>query len=306
MSRKTWLVLLTAGVIGVGAIVAVHSGMRAAEDKTLAAENAAAIASSLQAAPGTGTGNTVRSTPVAAPGSAPDGAQPRRTEAPGAIANELAASSRLTRVEFSLPTRMELGETYEARLFIGSGAGQGVSSDEKPAISTEVMLANRVRAMIESAHLKIERLSSEWQELHGTAPGLWVWRVEPVRRGQVELFVTVQHGLVVDGIERNVTAQRFPQKVVIDVTLWQQTRRALAGASPATQVLTAVTTALGAIGTAVWATWGFWRDRRKQKKQREAEGPQARARSTLEPIHPPRQAEMQPCQPRTKVRELRR
>lgn len=260
LSRKTWLVLIAAGVVIVGAIVAARTGMRGSEEKVLAAENAAAIASSLQTAPDAG--DTARTTTVAAPGNSPDG-QVRGAEAPGAIENALAASSRPTRVEFNLPTRMELGETYEARLFIGSS--QGASSDDKPVISTEVKLANRVRALIESAHLKIERLSPEWQELHGSAPGLWVWRVEPVRAGQIELFVTVQHGLVVDGIERNVTAHRFPQKVVIDVTLWQQTRRALAGVSPATQVLTAATTAAGAIGTAVWATWGFWHKRRKQK-----------------------------------------
>ena len=128
-------------------------------------------------------------------------------------------------------------------------------------------LANRVRAIVESALLKIERQSPEWQELHGGAPGLWVWRIEPVRAGQLDLLVTVQHGAIVGGIERNVTAHRFPQKVLIDVTFWQRTRLTIAGLSPVAQAAAGTATALGAIGTALWATWGFWSERRKRKRR---------------------------------------
>ena len=47
------------------------------------------------------------------------GTQPQE-EQPGAIARLLAANARMSTVQFTLPTRMELGETYEARMFIGS------------------------------------------------------------------------------------------------------------------------------------------------------------------------------------------
>lgn len=185
---------------------------------------------------------------------------------------------RTSKLEFHVARRMSLGETYEARLGITVPEAESATLQSKeagpPAITTLVAISDRVRASVESAHLKIQKLSKEEQELPSGASALWMWSLEPTRVGKVDIVVSVQHRVQVDGADRWVTVRHFPQTVIVDVTWWHQTKAVLASVPPAAQGAAALVTALGAAATGYWALHSNW-SRKRRKKIRAKKPPKA-------------------------------
>jgi hypothetical protein len=182
------------------------------------------------------------------------------------LSQSLEKLSRSAMLDVVVATRMRMGDNYEARVTIGSGAAIRGASRTAPVETAQVQIMDRGRALIESAHFKIERLSDEWQELHAGAGGLWMWRIEPLRPGTYEIIFTVQHSTKIKGVERQFTVSHFAQAALVEANWLQNAKMIFDGMPIAGQVAASLTTVAGLIGGGFAAARAWWKRKRRPKR----------------------------------------
>jgi hypothetical protein len=182
-----------------------------------------------------------------------------------AIEAAVAKSAKPAQVKFDVETKMAMGQVYEARLEIRrpEAGKESLFSSGTPEIDTRVQILNRARATISSAHLKIERLLPEWQDMTTGGRGYWTWKVEPQTRGKATLIVLVEHLGTFDGKERIFNVEQFPKTILIEVGFWQGVQEAITGVSPSIAAMGTIAGALVAIGGAGAGVWAWLRSRRR-------------------------------------------
>jgi hypothetical protein len=185
-----------------------------------------------------------------------------------AIEAEVAKRAKPAEVKFEVETKMAMGQVYEAKLEILRPGGARPSLIKGiPEINERVQILNKARATISSAHLKIERLLPEWQEIPTGGRGYWTWKVEPQKAGKTQLLVLVEHAGTFDKIERIFNVEQFPRTIEIEVGFWQSVGEAITGVSPSVAALgtmAAAVAGLAGIGAGAWA-WIRGRRREAQK-----------------------------------------
>ena len=165
---------------------------------------------------------------------------------------EVARRAKPADVKFEIETKMAMGQVYEAKLeILRPGGGRQTLITGSPEINERVQILNKARATISSAHLKIERLLPEWQEIPTGGRGLWTWKVEPQKPGKTQLLVLVEHAGTFDNKERVFNVEQFPRTIEIEVGFWQSIHEAIAGVSPSIAAIGTIVAALAGIAGAV-------------------------------------------------------
>jgi hypothetical protein len=178
---------------------------------------------------------------------------------------EVARRAKPADVKFEIETKMAMGQVYEAKLeILRLGGGRQTLITGSPEINERVQILNKARATISSAHLKIERLLPEWQEIPTGGRGLWTWKVEPQKPGKTQLLVLVEHAGTFDNKERVFNVEQFPRTIEIEVGFWQSIHEAIAGVSPSIAAIGTIVAALAGIAGAVAGGWAWLRNRRRE------------------------------------------
>lgn len=182
-----------------------------------------------------------------------------------AVEAEVARRAKPAVVKFEIETKMAMGQVYEAKLeILRPGGGRESLITGAPELNERVQILNKARATISSAHMKIERLLPEWQEIPTGGRGFWTWKVEPQKPGKAQLLVLVEHAGTFDKQERIFNVEQFPKTIEIEVGFWQSVQEAIAGFSPSITAIAAIAGALGGIAASVAAGLAWLRNRRKE------------------------------------------
>ena len=153
-----------------------------------------------------------------------------------AVEAEVARRAKPAVVKFEIETKMAMGPVYEAKLeILRPGGGRESLITGTPELNERVRILNKARATISSAHMKIERLLPEWQEIPTGGRGFWTWKVEPQKPGKAQLLVLVEHAGTFDKQERIFNVEQFPKTIEIEVGFWQSVQEALRDSRPRSQ-----------------------------------------------------------------------
>jgi hypothetical protein len=153
----------------------------------------------------------IRAQPSPAPTEAP--AAPAQMD-DAAIEAEVAKRAKPADIKFDIATKMAMGQVYEAKLeILRPGGERGTLIRGTPEINERVQILNKARATISSAHLKIERLLPEWQEIPSGGRGFWTWKVEPQKPGKAELVVLIEHAATSTTGSTSLTLNSSPRSL---------------------------------------------------------------------------------------------
>jgi hypothetical protein len=182
-----------------------------------------------------------------------------------AVEAEVAKRAKPADIKFEIETKMAMGQVYEAKLeILRPGSGRKSLIAGAPEIDERVQILNKARATISSAHLKIERLLPEWQEIPTGGRGFWHWKVEPQRPGKTQVLVLVEHAGIFDNKDRVFNVEQFPRTIEIEVGFWQSIHEAITGLSPSIAAIGTIVAALAGIAGAVAGGWAWLRNRRQR------------------------------------------
>ncbi|GEC01809.1 hypothetical protein BDI01nite_28730 [Brevundimonas diminuta] len=208
--------------------------------------------------------------------------------------------ARDTHVVAEVVTRMQLGETYEARL-IASRSGKAVvdltrRTPEPTVIEERTPIVSEASAGLTSARFDITRTSPEWQSFAPGAPTVWTWTVKPKSAGRGTLTFHLYQRLGAGPESATIPVRSFPKDVEIQVSLWRR----------AYNSVRAVFTSVGgllAILASIVAILAFYIEHMRRKKAANASGPSAAPAPAKSPPPapapaPPAPAPASPAKPR--------
>lgn len=135
------------------------------------------------------------------------------------------AQAQQAQSSIEVDTNMQVGARYEARLLVQRGEAVAARSfmsqtREPTVVDQSIEVTQEAAARATSATLDITLTSPEWQTIRTNAPAVWTWTVVPTIEGAASMTITLSQKVKVDGEERIVTVEHYPQTIEVAIGFW--------------------------------------------------------------------------------------